>query len=112
MSKRYRFVALVNAKPGAEDAFDAWLTDQHIPHVVRAAGFTRGERMTLVDGTNGEATAYRYLVIFEGEGDHPEKALERLAAAVTSGEVDISETLGAPIWSSLYVESSDKAAKS
>jgi hypothetical protein len=101
MSKHYKFVALVNAKDGQDAAFNAWHTQTHLPEVVRAAGFTRGERFKLVDGSNGENTVYRYLVIFEGQGD-PMQALMKLGAAVNSGAVHMSDSLGAPIWASMY----------
>jgi hypothetical protein len=32
MSKHYKFVALVNAKDGQDDAFNAWHTDIHRLH--------------------------------------------------------------------------------
>ena len=101
MPKRYRFVALVNAKDGQHDAFNAWHTATHLPEVVRVAGFTRGERFKLVEGSNGDNTAYRYLVLFEGEGD-PMDALTKLGAAMAAGKIDISESLGAPLWASMY----------
>lgn len=102
MSKRYKFVALVNCKDGQDAVFNAWHSNTHLPEVVRAAGFIHGERFKLVDGTNGDNTLYRYLVLFEGEGD-PMEALTKLGAAVGSGEIHMSDTLGAPIWASMYV---------
>ena len=101
MSKRFKFVALVNAKDGQESAFNDWHSGTHLPEVVRAAGFTRGERLRLVDGSNGDGTVYRYLVLFEGEGD-PMQALTKLGAAMGSGALHISEALGAPLWASMY----------
>ena len=101
MAKRYRFIALVNPKDGQDDPFNAWHTDRHLPEVVRAAGFTRGERFKLVEGSNGDGTVYRYLVLFEGEGD-PMDALTKLGSAIASGKIHISETLGGPLWASMY----------
>jgi len=101
MSKHYKFVALVNAKDGQDDAFNAWHTDRHLPEVVRAAGFSRGERLKLVNGSNGDNTLYRYLVLFEGEGD-PAEALAKLGNAIGSGNIHMSESLGGPLWASMY----------
>ena len=101
MSKHYRFVALVNAKDGRHDEFNAWHSSRHLPEVVRAGGFTRGERFKLVEGSNGDNAVYRYLVLFEGEGD-PMAALTKLGAAMTAGEIHISESLGGPLWASMY----------
>lgn len=103
MSTSFRFIALVNAKEGEEEAFNAWHTDTHLPEVVRAAGFTRGERFKLVEGSNGDNTLYRYLVLFEGEGD-PTEALGKLGAAMSSGKLHISDALGAPVWASMYAQ--------
>ncbi|GAB4142322.1 MAG: hypothetical protein Tsb0016_10570 [Sphingomonadales bacterium] len=104
MAKKYKFVALVNAVDGKDDIFNDWHSGTHLPEVVRAAGFTRGERLKLVPGTNGENTAYQYLVVFEGEGDQPMEALQKLGAAVEAGQIQMSDSLGGPIWSSLYEE--------
>jgi hypothetical protein len=103
MSKRYKFVALVNAKDGQDAVFNAWHTDTHLPEVVRAAGFRSGQRFKLVEGSNGENTKYQYLVVFEGDGD-PFQALGKLGAAVSSGSLNMSDSLGAPIWASMYEE--------
>lgn len=102
MAKKFKFVALVNAADGKDQAFNAWHTAVHLPEVMRAAGFVRAERMKLVPGTNGDGTAYQYLVIFEGEGDAPMKALEKLGAAVAAGDIQMSDSLGTPLWSSLF----------
>ena len=101
MSNRYKFVALVNVKDGQDDEFNAWHTDTHLPEVVRAAGFTRGTRFKLVEGSNGDNTLYRYLVVFEGEGD-PMQALSKLGEAAAAGEIHMSDAVGEPLWSAMY----------
>lgn len=101
MSKPYRFVALVNPKEGQDEAFNAWHSERHLPEVVRNAGFSRGERFKLIEGSQADNTVYRYLVLFEGEGD-PMEALTKLGAAVGSGAIHISDTLGAPNWAAMY----------
>jgi hypothetical protein len=101
MSNHYKFVALVNAKEDQEEEFNAWHTDTHLPEVVRAAGFTRGTRFKLVEGSNGDNTVYRYLVVLEGEGD-PMQALSKLGEAFEAGEIHMSDALGEPLWSSMY----------
>ncbi len=102
--KRYRFVALVNPAPGKEDAFNAWHSATHMPEVLKACGFTSGERMKLVDGTNGDNVAYRYLVTLEIETDDPMAVLGKMGAAVQSGAIGMSDTLGSPLWASMYEE--------
>ena len=101
MSNHYKFIALVNVKDGQDDEFNTWHTDTHLPEVVRAAGFTRGTRYKLVEGSNGDNTLYRYLVVLEGEGD-PMQALSKLGEAVNAGEIHMSDTLGEPLWAAMY----------
>ena len=104
MARKFRFVALVNAKEGCDDAFNAWHTEIHLPEVARIAGFTRGERMRLVEGSNGDATRYRYLVMFEGESDDPYEPLQKIGAAGAAHQINMSDTLGEPNWSSMFEE--------
>ena len=51
---------------------------------------------------SGDGTAYQYLVLFEIETDDPMAALAKMGAAVESGDIQMSDTLGAPIWTSMY----------
>jgi hypothetical protein len=102
MAKKYMFTALVNAKEGADEEFNDWHTKEHLPQLIEIAGFTRATRMKLVPGTNGDGTVYQYLVLLEIETDDPMAALAKMGAAVNSGEIKISESLGALFWSSLY----------
>ncbi len=102
MAKQYKFVALVNAKDGTDEAFNAWHSDTHLPQVVKAAGFSHGQRLRLVPGTSGDATIYQYLVLFDLLSDEPMAALGKMGAAVNSGEIEMTDTLGAPLWSGLF----------
>lgn len=104
MAKKYTFAALVNARDGVDEEFEKWHTDEHLPQLLDIAGFSSAKRMRLVPGTNGEDTVYQYLVLLDYEGDDPMSALGKMGAAVTSGEIKISDALGAPVWSSLYEE--------
>lgn len=102
--KRYRFVALVNATEGQDDAFNAWHTGTHMAEVLKATSFTRSERMKLVPGSNGDNQAYGYMVMMELETDDPMAELAKMGAAVQAGEIGLSDTLSGPIWSALYEE--------
>jgi hypothetical protein len=104
MSKTYKFVVLANASDGKDAEFNAWHSDTHLPEVVRAAGFTRAERMRLVPGTSGDGQVYQYLIVFEGHGDEPMDSLQRLGAAMAGQKITMSDSLGAPVWSSLFEE--------
>ena len=101
MTKRYRYVALVNATPGQDDAFNEWHTNTHMREVIEATGFEFSERMKLVPGTN-QGDAYGYLITMEIESDDPQAVLAKMAAAVESGKIGLSDTLTMPIWSGLF----------
>lgn len=102
MAKKYKFVALVNAKEGSDEAFSKWHNEVHLPQVVKAAGFSHGQRLRLVPGTNGDGTGYQHLVLFDLESDDPMGALGKMGAAVESGAIEMTDTLGTPLWSGLY----------
>jgi hypothetical protein len=104
MAKNFTFVALVNAREGENDAFSRWHSDTHLPQVVQAAGFSGGRRMQLVPGTCGDDTAYQYLVLFDLHSDDPTGALGKMGTAVKSGEIEMFDTLAAPVWSGLFEE--------
>jgi hypothetical protein len=101
MSNHYKFVALVNAKHGQDDEFNAWHTDTHLSELVRAAGFKRGTRFELVEDSIGDNTLYRYLVVLEGEND-PMQALSKPGEAANAGEIHMSDALGESLWSAMY----------
>ena len=63
--------------------------------------------MKLVPGTGGDGESYQYLIVFEGSGDQPVDALQRLGAAVADGKIAMSDSLGAPLWSGLFEEIPD-----
>ena len=46
MAKYYHLV-MVNARPGQDDEFNAWLDGHHIPEVVEAGGFVACHRFEL-----------------------------------------------------------------
>ena len=99
---KFKFVCLVNAKEGQDAAFNDWHSNVHIPEVVREAGFTRGQRMKVVQGLDGGAKVYQYLVIYDGEIDNPEHALNKLGDAAANGRIQFSDTLDEAVWTAVY----------
>lgn len=58
--------------------------------------------MVLANACDGQACCY--LIVFNGEGERPTDALQRLGAAVADQKIAMSDSLGAPIWSALFEE--------
>ena len=80
---RHIFVVQMNAVDGRDDEFNEWYYNVHIPEALAVDGFVAAHRFKISDtqrpGT--DAYPYRYLTIYEIEGD-PAVALEAQLAAV------------------------------
>jgi hypothetical protein len=77
------FVVQLNAVEGREDEFNEWYDNAHIPEALAVDGFVAAHRFKISDtqrpGT--DSYPYRYLTIYEMEGD-PAAALEAQLAAI------------------------------
>jgi hypothetical protein len=68
---KHILVVLSNAVEGADDVFNDWYTNTHLPDVIRVKGFSGGQRFrrssAQMDDDGGEP--YRYLAIYEVDAD-------------------------------------------
>jgi len=78
------YVVQTNPVEGREDEYNDWYNSRHIPDVLAVAGFAAARRYTLADLPKNATAPYRYLALYEFEGD-PAVALENLAEAVAGG---------------------------
>ena len=87
-------VVLSNAVEGKDDEFNEWYTNTHIGDIIGLEGFTAAQRYRLSDRQVGEDgdEPYRYLAIYEVDGDDLDRAADSLGKGVDSGMV-ISEAL-------------------
>ena len=99
---KFKFVCQVNAAKGKDAEFNAWHSRTHIPEVLAAAGFTRGERLKLVTPDPTEGAKFQYLIIYEGECDDTSKALEALWKS--AGGLEQSDTLAPENWMAVFEE--------
>jgi hypothetical protein len=80
---RHIFVVQMNAVAGRDDEFSEWYDNVHIPEALAVDGFVAAHRFHICDtqrpGT--DSYPYRYLTIYEMEGD-PAAALEAQLAAI------------------------------
>lgn len=93
----HTFISLLNAKAGRDDEFDKWYSRQHIPDVLKIPGFVTAKRFRVSDAQlAGMTPPWKYLVIYEIEGDSPASSLQELAHR-TSGDMIISDALAADV---------------
>src|SRR5690606_2579124 len=71
MTKRSIFVVHSNAVSGGEDEYNAWYTDKHLDETLNVPGVVSATRYRISDDqmAGREPNAYRYLAIYECEGD-------------------------------------------
>ena len=91
---RHIFLVQTNAVEGHEEKYNDWHTNVHLPDALAVAGFVSGQRFRIsaTQRPGTPAYPYRYLTIYEMEGD-PARALAALAAAVPA--MDISPAMAA-----------------
>jgi len=68
---KHILVVLSNAVEGADDVFNDWYTNTHLPDVIRVKGFSGAQRFRLsstqMDDDGGEP--YEYLAVYEVDAD-------------------------------------------
>lgn len=99
-----RHIVLVQNNPveGREDEFNEWYTKEHLPDILRIDGWIAAQRFRMheVQPSVSRPYPYRYLAIYEMEGD-VQANLERLDAAVS--RLRISSALGEPRVAHVFV---------
>lgn len=101
---KFRFVAMVNIVPGRDAEFNEWHTKTHMPEVLAAAGFTKGQRFKLSIPNAGDTRPFQYLLIYEGECADTTKALDGLFKGVSEGTVGMTDMLTPETWMAVYEE--------
>ncbi|MBO1901323.1 hypothetical protein J4H92_05105 [Leucobacter weissii] len=98
-------IALLNAREGREDEFNAWYTEEHLPEVVRLPGILTAQRYEIPEALLGRLP-YRYATVYRVEGSAAAALQEILSAEFSSNSeaIDAEQMvfspfapLGAPI---------------
>lgn len=96
MAKAILVAYVTPAGDAAEDEFNRWYDEVHLPQVVaRIPGVVGGSRYRLASELldRADVPARRYLTIYELDTDDLEATAQRLAAAATDGTLDMSDAL-------------------
>lgn len=92
MTANYLHLVLTSPTPGAEDEFNEWYDNVHVPEVLQMPGFLSGRRFRLV--SPDPADSPRYLAVYEIESDDIQATLRRIPemapSRTKSTAIDIS----------------------
>lgn len=96
-------LVLSNARPGTDEEFNAWYDQHMVDTVEKLDGFATGQRFAVSTLTGAPESPFRYLAVYEVEGDRVERALEQFhqgraerAEAAAAGRppmISVSDTL-------------------
>jgi hypothetical protein len=89
------YIVLTNPVEGREDEFNDWYTNQHLQDILRVPGVISGQRFRLHStqfGIDAKEAPYRYLAIYEFEGN-PSAVFEGVQTAAAAGNVPMSTAL-------------------
>ena len=112
---KHVFLSLLNAQSGKDEEFNNWYHDVHLPEVLTIPGFAGAQRFKLSAAQlPGMETRWKYLVIYEINGDTPAHALAELAARMSGGGMIISDALAPDVaaWAYTALEAPHAAALS
>lgn len=94
------FVVHTNPVEGREDEYNTWYTERHLKDVVAIPGFVRARRYHRSDAQFAPLPGFRYLAIYEIEGD-PAEAMRALRRALKSG-LEVSEAMASEVYATVY----------
>ncbi|MGZ4199361.1 MAG: hypothetical protein ACXVP1_04175 [Thermoleophilia bacterium] len=100
---RHLMVVLSNVKPGQEAEFNRWYGEHMLDTINELQGFASGQRFERADLPEAPGNPYRYLAVYEVDGDDLATAYEQFrwqrrerAEALAAGRdpvVSVSDTL-------------------
>jgi hypothetical protein len=88
------FFSLTNAKDGRDDEYESWYRDVHMPEVMEIRGFVSAQRFKVSESQlSGMTSPWKYLAIYQIEGESPGDALAELSRRISSGAMSMSDAL-------------------
>lgn len=95
MAERTIQVVFSNPYPGRDDEYNQWYDSTHVPEVLAIPGIVSAQRYDLRqlrrEKDAGTEPEFRYLAIYEIEGD-PDEVMAKLGAAVRNGDVVMNDS--------------------
>lgn len=93
MAERTIQVVYSRPFPGKDDEYNEWYDKKHLPDVLSIPGVLSAQRYDLRPTAREQGTEpeYRYMTIYEIEGD-PDEVMAKLGAASGSGQMAVSDS--------------------
>lgn len=89
-----------NPVPDREDEYNDWYDHQHLADVLALPGFVAARRYQLSETQLAPLPGFRYLAIYEIDGD-PAAAMRALRHALKAG-MHVSEAMASELFSTVY----------
>lgn len=89
---KYKLIVLTNPVEGREKEYNDWYTNRHLGDVVSVPGFASAQRFKLKDPM-GFSHPFRYLAIYEIEGDNIELVLKDMFERRGTDAMVVSDAL-------------------
>ena len=102
--KTYTYVVLTNCAEGADEAFNRWYDDIHLPDILRIPGVVAARRSRLADKQTASVDdklsvvsetdlPFRYLAVYKFETDDLHTLLKTIVERANTPEMVISDDL-------------------
>lgn len=85
------YVLRSNPVSGRDDDYNEWYQNRHLADVLAIPGFVSAQRYRLAENPRNRRATYRYMVVYELEGD-ADVALTALGDAMSNG-MEISDAM-------------------
>jgi len=80
-----------NPMPGKEAEFNDWYTNVHLAEVLQIDGFLSAQRFRLAEPQVVDDQPYRYMAMYEIEGDNIEQTIRNMMAA--AGDLQMTDAM-------------------
>jgi hypothetical protein len=104
MTTAVLLVRTAPATPEAEQEYNDWYDQVHIPQILAAVpAITRAQRFRLLSSHGRPDAPAPYLAVYEIEADDPQDAVAQLGRAMAAGEITMSPSVEVHGQAPLYV---------
>jgi hypothetical protein len=91
---QFLWLVLTNPVEGAEQEFNRWYDEQHVPDMLGVDGVAAVQRFQFVTSGGLPEPAQRYLAVYEVEADSPEDVMAAFGKALAEpGRIRLSPAL-------------------
>lgn len=92
---RFQYVILSRSKPGREENYVRWYSEQHLADVCRIEGVVSGKlhRLALQKVYDLDAPQWTLMTIYELEGDDPQTVIDAILAVSGTDVMPLSDAL-------------------